>query len=300
MKTRFNTMIFKDNNESGYSIKINGYMVEIIMKNGIPCISKEELSEVLDHKIFDMDWLGDFLLNKKSDGLLLLHDLEHTLISIQKSNKAQRGFIYLISDGEFTKIGFTDKKTSIRLGSLQTGNARELKLVGEYATKNRFAEEKRLHNIFKSQHIRGEWFSLTNSDIKMILLNGDAEYKEKESFVLNNEEIMDLYFFLSDIFKEEYKKHSNEIANIFQKYFLDVHGKEITIDNVDSNFFKKMISECEALDSQEKSDIGSKIWQFNYQTQFIEKYNEYMKFSDMHQKILTKMDILIESIKQIA
>ncbi|NDK09129.1 hypothetical protein EOM39_07890 [Candidatus Gracilibacteria bacterium] len=289
MEARFNTMIFKDTCESGYSIKINGYMIEIVMKDGIPCVLKEELSEVLDHKIFDLDWLGNFLLNKKNDGLLPLHELESTLLSIQKSNKSQRGFIYLISDGEFTKIGLTDKKTNIRLASLQTGNARKLTIVGEYETKNRYAEEKRLHNIFRSQHISGEWFSLTNSDIKMILLSGDAEYKEKESFVLNDEEVMDLYFFLSDIFKKEYKKHSDDMANIFKKYFYDVHGKEMTIDGADSNFFNEVIIECKALDSQEKSDIANKIWQFNYQTEFVEKHNKYMKFNAIYSMVLNRL-----------
>lgn len=289
MEQRHNTIVFKNDCESGYCIKIDDCFIDVKMKDGIPCISKEELGEVLDHKIFSIDWFRNFLNKEVDDGLLPLHELEDTLLSIDKSNKSQRGFIYLISDGEFTKIGLTDKKSNIRMASLQTGNARELTLVGEYETKNKYAEEKRLHNIFRNQHVRGEWFNLTHSDIKMILLSGDAEYKEKESYVLNQEQIKDLDIFLYTLFKEEYQKYSDVSALIFKQYFHQVHGVEIDIATVDSSFFKKILDECAILDAKEKTEIDKKIWEFNYQSRFVENYNNFMKFSSLFGKLMNKI-----------
>lgn len=65
--------------------------------------------------------------------------------------------IYFISDGEYIKIGYTNKKDSNnRLKSLQTANARELFSLCEIPGYRKI--EKELHNKFQHFHVRGEWY----------------------------------------------------------------------------------------------------------------------------------------------
>lgn len=65
--------------------------------------------------------------------------------------------IYFISDGEYIKIGYTNKENSDgRLKSLQTGNARELFSLCEIPGDRNI--EKELHKKFKDIYVRGEWY----------------------------------------------------------------------------------------------------------------------------------------------
>lgn len=76
--------------------------------------------------------------------------------------------IYFISDGEYTKIGYT-KEESIglymnRLKQLQTANPKKLEIVGLIMKKDS-SFEKRLHKGFSKYHVRGEWFDLSQYDL---------------------------------------------------------------------------------------------------------------------------------------
>jgi len=287
MAERFNTMIFKDECESGYSIKINNYMINIVLKDGIPCISKKDLSLAIDNHIFDKSWFGKILVGKDyDDSLLPLHKLEHTFISIDKSNKAQRGTIYLISDGEFTKIGMTDGKVEKRLSSLQTGNARELKLLGAYSTKNRFAQEKRLHSIFKDKHVTGEWFKLNKSDIKMILLSGDSEHKEKKSYLLTDEEKKDLQLALCDIIKEQEEKIGKEMNLLWEKYFFEVYGVNVDCSNMTDKDFIELAESYKKKTHEEQEQIDKKTLWFSRTTSFTEIYKKYCSILELQIKII--------------
>ena len=72
--------------------------------------------------------------------------------------------IYFVQDGEYIKIGhcacnnFGEGRSGIeaRLGSLQTGNPRPLRILATMEGDIPF--ERMLHNKFKDWHIQGEWF----------------------------------------------------------------------------------------------------------------------------------------------
>lgn len=79
-------------------------------------------------------------------------------------------FIYFISDGQYVKIG--KGMPMDRLKTMQTGNARQLKLLftiplgnipkssaSTYKTAG-IPAEMILHRIFKNYHVRGEWFDI--------------------------------------------------------------------------------------------------------------------------------------------
>lgn len=53
-----------------------------------------------------------------------------------------------------------------RIKKLQTGNSAELHMVNYIETEYPFRLETMLHNKFKSKCVHGEWYSLTNDDIK--------------------------------------------------------------------------------------------------------------------------------------
>lgn len=67
--------------------------------------------------------------------------------------------VYLISDGEYTKIGKADNGidgVNNRLLSLQTGNPKELKIIKTF--KGSYSLESLLHRSLSNYRVRGEWF----------------------------------------------------------------------------------------------------------------------------------------------
>lgn len=81
--------------------------------------------------------------------------------------KKPAGYIYILTDGEFYKIGYTRDKEIRRRGQCQTGNARKITVVG-YVRGSR-EKEAIWHSYFASKHVSGEWFALDSKDIKLVL-----------------------------------------------------------------------------------------------------------------------------------
>ncbi len=78
----------------------------------------------------------------------------------------KKGYVYLLedwrNDERAFKIGFTTKSVDNRVKQLQTGNSATIIIVSKYETNNYLKVEKKLHQLFASEHKRGEWFSLTD------------------------------------------------------------------------------------------------------------------------------------------
>ena len=90
-------------------------------------------------------------------------------------------FVYLIgevdNEGKY-KIGSTRAKdVNKRLKELQTGNSSELFIKHSYETEHPFKLEKMLHNHFKPLNLIGEWFDLSDDDIRNF--KGICEEKER-------------------------------------------------------------------------------------------------------------------------
>lgn len=97
--------------------------------------------------------------------------LGHHLLSLlnepkDESYTTEPHFIYLISDGEHVKIGFS-KDPRKRMKDMQTSNAKPLRIVrafeviGKSAAK---AHERTLHSKFKAHRLKGEWFDMEVMD----------------------------------------------------------------------------------------------------------------------------------------
>jgi len=80
------------------------------------------------------------------------------------------GYVYLIgeeNDESKYKIGSTKcKDINNRLKQLQTGNSNPLFIREYYETSRPFKLETMLHNRFKNNNVIGEWFELSDDDIK--------------------------------------------------------------------------------------------------------------------------------------
>lgn len=79
-----------------------------------------------------------------------------------------KGFVYLISD-DFNgvyKIGASRNSTTKRLKQLQTGNSNELILLETIESDYPYRLENILHRRFRSKLAHGEWYYLTEDDVK--------------------------------------------------------------------------------------------------------------------------------------
>ena len=77
----------------------------------------------------------------------------------------QNGYVYLLTDGEFFKIGVTRGSIEKRIKKLQTGNADTIAIKQHYKTDIPFKLEKALHTMHANQRVNNEWFSLSLEDV---------------------------------------------------------------------------------------------------------------------------------------
>ncbi len=75
-----------------------------------------------------------------------------------KKNIKDGGYVYIISDGDYYKIGKTNSFPSRRLKEISSCQPRDYKLVAFYFTSEISEVEKRLHNKFCKFKVKGEWF----------------------------------------------------------------------------------------------------------------------------------------------
>jgi hypothetical protein len=66
-------------------------------------------------------------------------------------------FVYLISDGKFSKIGFASN-VARRLQTLQNATPYDLRIVATVETADPRGLEAFLHGLFAAKHHRNEWF----------------------------------------------------------------------------------------------------------------------------------------------
>jgi hypothetical protein len=77
--------------------------------------------------------------------------------------------IYLVQQEgtQLYKIGITKKDPKVRIKELQTGNANPIILVESFQTKFDFQAEAGVQAHYKSKKVSGEWFELTEDDVKI-------------------------------------------------------------------------------------------------------------------------------------
>lgn len=83
------------------------------------------------------------------------------------------GKVYLVGipDEDRYKIGWTKGKIEDRIRPLQTGNPKKIEVIHLFETKHYLNVETRMHGVYGSKRMEGEWFELTNEDVKNFLTN---------------------------------------------------------------------------------------------------------------------------------
>lgn len=83
------------------------------------------------------------------------------------------GYVYLLSEwsknDQHYKIGVTKGSVEARIKNLQTGNSNEIVLVQKYQTPNFNKVERWLHRVFRECRLEGEWFDLTDEQVRSFL-----------------------------------------------------------------------------------------------------------------------------------
>jgi hypothetical protein len=64
------------------------------------------------------------------------------------------------------KIGYTRRDVSKRIKELKTGNGSEMYVTDSFKSKWGTKIESQLHRIFRSKKVNGEWFDLTDEEVK--------------------------------------------------------------------------------------------------------------------------------------
>ena len=78
----------------------------------------------------------------------------------QKINDIDEGYVYIVSDGNFCKIGVTNDNMDKRIKKLQTGNPNKIVLLTSLLCKKPYTTESFLHSLFKTKHVYGEWYDI--------------------------------------------------------------------------------------------------------------------------------------------
>ena len=78
------------------------------------------------------------------------------------------GLVYIITDGQYYKIGMTTGEAHKRMKEIQTMNPRKLEVIYQMEMNFPYDYERLLHDLFKHKRLKGEWFELTKEDIPII------------------------------------------------------------------------------------------------------------------------------------
>ncbi len=84
------------------------------------------------------------------------------------------------------KIGYTRREVSKRIKELRTGNGSELYIVNQFKSKWGTKIESQLHRMYKSKKVNGEWFDLTDDDVKSFLERCKSTHDMLELITTNN------------------------------------------------------------------------------------------------------------------
>jgi len=99
------------------------------------------------------------------------------------------GKVYLISCGsDFKryKIGFTKRNIETRIKELRTGNSEDFKIVAIYESEFSKKIETILHRKYKMKKISGEWFNLTEDEVKCFQSECEELQKNLKFLIENN------------------------------------------------------------------------------------------------------------------
>lgn len=155
-------------------------------------VSKVMLSRVSSIRKYSTDDEFDIFLEcMRSEDTVMLsngtssHNIDHIALILREGNKivgkgkvatttnirSDRSSVYLLKSAGYYKVGVTlDSSIQRRIAQLQIGNPFTIELVAKTGTiHNAYGIEKSLHSKFKDNRVRGEWFSLSDEELEVVL-----------------------------------------------------------------------------------------------------------------------------------
>lgn len=100
-----------------------------------------------------------------------LQNCIHSNPHLIKYNRPYHGYVYFISDGDAVKVGLSRSTAMIRIGTLQVGNPRQLRMIAALPTDEPEDLEDLIHKALQDRLIRGEWYRLQPDDLNWIHAN---------------------------------------------------------------------------------------------------------------------------------
>lgn len=232
-------------------------------------ISKDFKTSIFNNqeilKMFSYDY--DFI-TKSYNNNNIAFELQQKIIESQKiPNK--KGFIYLITDGIFTKIGGTTYDVKKRLLELQTGNAKKLSILGYYKCEYLNITEKLIHNEYQNKNKLNEWFKLNYRDCESILKNKFTFTVSENIKILSHISMINIIYEQIKILKDyndfkikKYKRSLNKFT--IDKSFIKILSSE-KIKKIKSNTIEKYIKQRYSIDYLKEQVAISNIRAKNYE-----------------------------------
>ena len=94
-----------------------------------------------------------------------------------------KGYVYLITDGSYYKIGLTRNEPYKRLAQLQTGTVHKLSIVDYGLYENCSSMESYLHQKYSNKRAGGEWFNLSEDEVNAIKKEFNTEDGESTKII---------------------------------------------------------------------------------------------------------------------
>jgi hypothetical protein len=176
------------NNMTKYGNRISTW-VWLAEKHKVSKITLSRVSTI--RKYCDDQAFQTFLECMRSDDTVKLsngtssHNIDHIATLLREGNtvvgkgriatttntRVDVSSVYLLHSNGHYKIGVTlDTSINRRIKQLQIGNPYIINLLGKTGTiPNAYTLEKQLHKKFKDNKVRGEWFTLNDSELEYVL-----------------------------------------------------------------------------------------------------------------------------------
>lgn len=154
-----------------YNDENNEITKVLVDQNGFVLDIKEALfiKELLENYLKNITEKEIIEINKETHNSLL--EYRKTVLNdvVLRENFKKNGYVYVIKkiDENIVKIGMS-KNYNERTKQISTKLHFEVETIKVFKTDDMESLEKHLHELYKDKRLNGEWFKLTDSDIKHI------------------------------------------------------------------------------------------------------------------------------------
>ncbi|MDP3703090.1 MAG: GIY-YIG nuclease family protein, partial [Candidatus Omnitrophota bacterium] len=164
--------------------------------------------------------------------------------------------VYLITDGEFYKIG-SSKTLSVRLKTHGLSNPRTLEVIHTWETVEPYRFECFLHRKYRKFCVSGEWFLFSQSQVsqikKTILAEMPEDFMARKKMPINTamEEKLRLAQTYRDAKREVSKNLNGTLINIglvSQYLWTNLHQPDIDLQEM-AGWFATLFNQFKAIDN---------------------------------------------------